>query len=544
MKLNNNWVGYLDRSYLQIKNSVLSLLPTYTPEITDHTESNPLVRMLSVWAGIAEMLGYYIDNGAREAHLSTFRLFKSGVKIANSYDYRIKAYIPSSGMVTFYLDAVEASPVTIPKDTKLETEDGIVFYTQEQKIIQAGNINVEVPVAQYEKTPYYTVGTSDGSEQQVFILVDGNVVDNSVIVKINNVGWVIKNTFAFSVGTDKHFVQTADEDRNIIIKFGDDINGKIPTTGMPIEVSYKTSRGTEGNVGSETITKVLPPMSTPTVSVTNNDPSTGGFGVESVELIKRRIPKSIRTLDRAVSLQDFIDVTELHAGVAKAGIEFECSTAIQDYIVPLGGGVANPTLLAEVQEWIDNRKIFTLEVEVRPAGEVHLILNLDLVARNGYDLADVEQKVTDSLVDFLSFKNQNIMGNVYLSDLYEIIETTEGVSHSTIKIMKPVPYASRVPGTNTSLNAEINILKPSSSTDKWRIGMTSSNSFDLYRNNSVAGNYAVGDLITFTDIEITVLSGNYSVGMAWEFYSYPYFGNLNVQGPSLPVSSPSDITIN
>lgn len=544
MNLNNNWVGYLDRSYQQIKDSVLSLLPTYTPEITDHTDSNPLVRMLDVWAGISEMLGYYIDNGAREAHLSSFRLYKSGVKIAKSYDYRVKSFVSSGGVVEFYLDASELTNTIIPSNTRVETEEGIPFYTQQSTTILAGQLKETVSVIQYDNRAQYIVGTSIGSVHQVFIL-DDNVVDNSVTVLIDGINWSIKETLGRSIYDDKHFVHTVNEDRDIIIYFGDDVNGAIPPVGKDISVSYKVCDGSTGNTGSETITKIIPPMSSPTVNVTNPGPTTGGIGIEPINLIKRRVPKSIRTLYRAVTRQDFIDVTELHPGVARAGIDFECSSAIQDYIIPVnGGGIASPSLIAAVQDWIDARKIFTLDVKVQSAGEVRIILVIDVYERSGYDPATVKSDVKDNLVEFLSYENQSIMGNVYLSDLYEVIELTRGVSHSDIKEMRPIPHAFRLGSTNVSLDWNVAILPSSTSTSKWKITMTDATNFDLYINSSFMGNYSVGNSITLSGLQFTVLSGSYSVGMAWEFYSYPYFGNLNVQGPSLPIAESSDITIN
>ena len=56
MVVKNKWVGYLDRTYQQIKSSVLSKLSIYLPEMTDHTESNPFIIEVDVWAGLTEHL--------------------------------------------------------------------------------------------------------------------------------------------------------------------------------------------------------------------------------------------------------------------------------------------------------------------------------------------------------------------------------------------------------------------------------------------------------------------------------------------------------
>ena len=127
MALDNKWIRYIDRTYQQIKDRVLTDMQVLVPEITDHTESNPYVNMLSIWAGIAEMLGYYIDNAAREAHLSQARLYWSGVKIANAYDYRIHSHLASSADLTFRLNKMAVSDIQIPANTEVQNEAGVRF---------------------------------------------------------------------------------------------------------------------------------------------------------------------------------------------------------------------------------------------------------------------------------------------------------------------------------------------------------------------------------------------------------------------------------
>ena len=62
MALSNGWVGYLQRSYADIKGSLITGLKNRVPEMTDHTESNLMVLLISMFAGLVEQLNYYIDN--------------------------------------------------------------------------------------------------------------------------------------------------------------------------------------------------------------------------------------------------------------------------------------------------------------------------------------------------------------------------------------------------------------------------------------------------------------------------------------------------
>jgi len=56
--LTQSWVKYIDRSYQQIKQNTITNMQAKVPEITDHTEGNIFVKMISIWSGISEMLGY------------------------------------------------------------------------------------------------------------------------------------------------------------------------------------------------------------------------------------------------------------------------------------------------------------------------------------------------------------------------------------------------------------------------------------------------------------------------------------------------------
>ena len=130
MALKNPWVGYVDRSFEQIKSSLLSRLTISNPEITDHSESNILVVIVSMFAGLTEMLGYYIDNMARESFISTARRYVSMVKLVRLLDYRIKTAYPATVDITFTFDAALTANAIIPQNTIVQTSNGIIFYTE------------------------------------------------------------------------------------------------------------------------------------------------------------------------------------------------------------------------------------------------------------------------------------------------------------------------------------------------------------------------------------------------------------------------------
>ena len=538
--MQNNWVGYIDRTYQQIKDKVITNLASLVPEVTDHTESNVFVKMLSIWSGIAEMLGYYIDNAAREAHLQTARLFRSAWFIAQSYGYRVKMYSSSYGFVTFKLDSPASSDIIIPQGTILKTSKDVKFVTTSDVTIQTGETYVDSDVMQYESLDNINAGQTNGSKSQIFVLHNQNIVDQSIEVKIDNIAWESVDNFSFSGNNSKHFVQTINEFKEVIIKFGDGITGKIPVSGKDIIVSYRVTTGE--NVGVGIIDEIETNLGINGLSVSNRERTTGASKGDSLEEIKRKLPLFLNTKERAVSADDFIFITELNNLVARAGVDDSECSSIDIYVVPNGGGIAPASVLSQISNYIDYRKVIGVKTRVFNAGEVHIALKIDLNINNNYIQTVVIDAVKMALKEFLSYKNQIIKSNVYISDLYSIIESTDGVLNSNIVSIVPVPYAK--PLYNSSqLNWERSLVSGNAEESNYKIIMQSISVFEVRKNGNFLGFYNVGDLIELSDIHFKILN-NYSIGNQWEFKTYKTFGNVFLREPSIAVSLDSDIIIN
>lgn len=544
--LTNQWVRYIDRSYQQIKQQVITSLQSKVPEITDHTEGNIFVKMISIWSGIAEMLGYYVDSAGREIFLDSARLYKNKVKIARSFDYRIRASSAPTVVLTFTLSAAAPSNVTVPAGTICQTVDGVVFKTLANGVITTGNTVVSVTAQQVVLLTNITLGTSNGLANQEFVLPSG-VVDQSVVVRINSIAWANSETFGYSYPTDQIFQCNVNELGQPVIRFGDGVLGEIPTAGLAIVTDYKVTQGDLGNVGANLITQINTTISLPigyTITVNNIERASGGTGVETASEITRNVPLASRTKYRAVTYQDYIDVTELAAGVSKAGVNFACGKYVDVFVVPSGGGIASPALLTSVGLWLEDRKMITTRISMFAAGEVRVLLELNLQVKPQYIQSEVVDAVKLALTEFLSFLNQDINGSVQVSDLYQVIENVEGVKFSSILILSTVPYASPALVTTPILNWSRETLAGSVSTLAWSITMTSPTTFQLLQDSTLIGIFTVGVLVSLPEIEFTVNAGAYVLNDKWTFKTYKYNDSIILAEPSLPVSLLADITVN
>jgi len=542
----NSWLKYFDRSYQQIKAQVLTTMQIRVPEITDHSESNLFVKMVSIWAGISEMLGYYIDNQGREAFIGTCRLYKSAVQIAASRDYRIRAYNPASVTLTFSIEEAAGAQVTIPTGTVIsDADDEIKFSTTEDAVIAVGQTTVSISATQTETITDLVLGNSSGEEDEVTV-IDDKVADGSVLLKVSNVAWENQDTLAWSGSLDTHYKTTVNDKKEIVVITGNGANGKIPSVGAELKVNYKRTQGEVGNVEAGTLNTIVSDLTLPEgveVSVTNLLKASGGLGVEDLATLKKKIPLAIRTQYRAVTDQDFIDLAELATGVSKAGMEYLGGKNVIIYVVPEGGGVASQSLLDSVSTYFDTRKIITTSVEIYAAGEVHVVHTIEIRVKAGHNRAVTIAAARANLIEFMSYDNQKIRGRVEISDIYEVIETTEGVESSKIVRITPVPYARPLNVSSPQLNWVRTVNPASNDTIRWKLVMIASDTFELFRANVFLGQFSVGSAVVTNELNFTVSSNSYSVNDTWEFVTYKYSGTVQLDEPSIPVSNASDIVL-
>ena len=545
--LQNTWLRYYDRSYQQIKEQVITNLQSRVPEITDHTESNVFIKMLSIWAAIAEMLGYYIDNIGREAHLDSARLYSSGISHARKADYRVRGQQP--GVVTLTLSIADAIATNIVLTAGIIVRqgfDGVFFITVTNGTIQAGQTEVEVTAKQLVDAVAVALGSSNGEPNQE-IIVGGDVADSTVILKVNNILWTRVETLGYSLPGDLHYMETVNKNRVQVLLFGDGVNGKIPTSGASFVADYKKTEGEAGNLEELRIdTMVSTPVvpSGVTLKVINKNRVTMGSDVETLDQLKRRIPLHNRTMERAVSRQDYIDVTELAPGVIKAGLDFSCGKTIDLFIVPDGGGLANQVLLDATKAFMRTKKMVTTETRFFPAGEVNVKLSIKVTALPTYTNTFVKNKVIANLIDLISYKNQEVSGTLHLGDIYQTVENSDGVRNSKVVAMTTVPYARPLDENIPQLNWSREIkITANPLTSVYQIIFIEVGKFQLLKNNGFLGEFNVNTLVTTEDLTFTV-NGNYVVGQAWEFYAYPYFGSeIALQEPSIPVAYANDLDI-
>lgn len=552
MGITNKWLNPYQRSYQQIKAKLVeSLMGLKDPQgqklITDYSEGNILIIILSLFAAIAEVLHYYVDNMARETFLSTARRYDSVVKHGALVDYHARAAIAATVDVILSRSITGNSigaKLTIPQGTLFTDSSGNSWLSARDVTWYSNVTTCKVPIVQHEK---YTasalnnmvIPTGDRVILNLGTLPNGKYYEQgSMSLQIGGETWVLVDTFAKSKPTDKHFMVSVDESLSPYIMFGDGTFGKKPAAGAKItNVVFYLTNGTQGNVKSNTITSVPSVISSSITdaTVSNAYDAGGGSNYENFTMLKEHIPLSVKTLGVAITKEDFESLAMLVDGVNKAKADYECGRKLTVYISPDGGAVASSELINRVYNLLSQRAPMTTWLKVKSAGKVQIILEMDVTGKKSYKTAEIQTQILTALYNAYSPEQAQIGGSVRLSDIYALIDNLSTVDylHLTKFYIKPWP-------TTIYGNKELNLgqfkLNKAKGSMTYYITFNSSTTFTV---RSVSNGYVTtGSVGSYIQIIDKANGFDFSLDIQNNSYQSGYRYSITVSEPNHDYEDP------
>lgn len=464
MSTSNNWLNPYQRSFNDIKAKLISELRLQIPEITDYSEGNIFVIIISIFAAIAEVIHYYIDNMAREAFLPTARRYSSLYKHAKLVDYHIKSAIPATVDVVLYKndDTPIGQDITIPLNTEFTSSDGKTWISTKTVIWYKDSYYVTVPLVQQKSVGVpdrIQLGNILSPDSIIYITdipSDQKYVEGSMNLYINDEPWILVDTFAYSSSRDKVYKVEIDEQTRPYIKFGDGQFGMKPEYyNATIEASYSLTYGSAGNIATNNFTTVPQDIQVIDNKITINNviPATGGSDYETFNMLKNHIPLSIKTLGVAITKEDFEAIAKMVGGVDKAYANYVCGRYVEIYITPDGGGEASSALLDSVEKIISKSKVITTSIEVLSTHKSQVFLDITITGKKSFKSNDISNQVKKALTIVYDYNNSDINKPVRLSDIYALIDNQSMVDYLTINKLYQLPYP--IPQKNTSLPLNI-----------------------------------------------------------------------------------------
>jgi len=530
----NPWIGYLDRSYEQIKASLLGRVTTSNPELTDHSSSNIFVILIEMFAAIAEMLGYYIDNVAIEAYLATAIRRSSVITNSRTLDYRVRARSPEQVDLTITFNIPSPSAFTLSAGMTIESDEGIIYTLISDQAVPINATSIVVPIAEFTEIDQPIYAVTNGSRNQKISLGTTYVHGTSGVL-ISALEYEEQQTFGYSGKLDRHYIVEVESDGNAYLVMGDGLRGIIPPNAQNVNVKFRTTLGPDGKVGAgrfDDNTIVLNSALPGGLTITSANTllaSSGGAFYEDIESIRSNAINGIRTMDRMVNRKDHEDIMEAVSGVAKAKVHFCCGKTIDLYIVPQGGGVASGGLIAAAQAVAEEKKMVATFPRVLSSGETRLVLKATVTARKRKSVIETKEQVEDVLVEFGLIENQEINGAIRLSDIQALIDNQPNVDFVDLTAMYTKPFARPITPTTNTLDWDNQTFAQSVNEVDYKIEYDGAN-MRLVANNIFIANVPIGVPYITPDgsFSVTLNAAIYTPGDSWEFTVYPFLKNIQL----------------
>lgn len=570
MGITNKWLNPYQRSYQQIKAKLVESLMGLKDKdgqklITDYSEGNILIIILSLFAAIAEVLHYYVDNMARETFLSTARRYDSVVKHGALVDYHARAAIAATVDVILSRSITGNSigaKLTIPQGTLFTDQSGNSWLSARDVTWYSNVTTCRVPIIQHEK--YTTsalnnmvIPTGDRVQLNLGTLPNGKYYEHgSMSLQIGGESWVLVETFAKSKPTDKHFMVSVDESLNPYIMFGDGTFGKKPAAGAKItNVVFYLTNGSQGNVKSNTITSVPSVISSSITdaTVSNAYDAGGGSNYENFTMLKEHIPLSVKTLGVAITKEDFESLAMLVDGVNKAKADYECGRKLTVYISPVGGAVASSELISRVYNLLSQRAPMTTWLKVKSAGKVQIILEMDVTGKKSYKTAEIQTQILTALYNAYSPEQAEIGGSVRVSDIYALIDNLSTVDYLHLTKFYIKPWPTTIYGNKELALGQFKLNKATGSMTYF-ITFNSSTTFTVrsvsngyVATGSVGGSLQVVDKANGFDFSLDIQNNSYQSGYRYSITVSEPNHDYEDPGFNLPVfenASQLTLTVN
>lgn len=244
------------------------------------------------------------------------------------------------------------------------------------------------------------------------------------------------------LGSDRfaqEFVVETEVDGSALLRFGDDTLGKRPAVGTVFSVSYRIGNGAAGNLGADAIGRVVTDL-TGFLAVWNPLPAGGGTEPESMEEIRQFAPQAFRRQERAVTVEDWVEVTERHPEVQRAAATFRWTGSWYTVFVTIdrkGGRLVDASFEQEIREHLERYRLAGYDLEVDGPVFVPLEIALTICVKPGFFRSDIQQELnrvlgTQDLPDgrrgFFHPDNFTFGQTVFLSRLIKVVLDVEGVA--------------------------------------------------------------------------------------------------------------------
>lgn len=252
-------------------------------------------------------------------------------------------------------------------------------------------------------------------------------------------GWTPRRDLLSSAADAPEFVVEVEGDLRATLRFGDDEHGARPDSGTEFTATYRVGNGLEGNIGAGALRHIVTPHAE-VIGVRNPMPAAGGTEPESIEDARKNAPEAFRVQQRAVTPEDYAEVTGRDAEVQQAAATFRWTGSWHTVFVTVDrveGLEVDPPFETRIRDHLEPFRMAGHDLEVDAPRFVPLEIEMHVCVDPEHFRSDVGEALLEV------FSNRRLAGGargvfhpdnftfgqpVYLSPLYAAAQQVDGVS--------------------------------------------------------------------------------------------------------------------
>ncbi|MCB1054647.1 MAG: putative baseplate assembly protein [Acidobacteria bacterium] len=274
--------------------------------------------------------------------------------------------------------------------------------------------------------------------------------ESSLEVRVNGVRWH-ESPDLYRLGPeDRSYVLRRDDDGTTRVLFGDGVHGaRLPTGSENVTAAYRSGLGLGGHLAAGRIS-LLATRPLGVREVVNPVPATGAGDPESRDDARRNAPRTVLTLDRIVSLDDFEDFARTFSGVGKARADWLWDGRRRVVHLTITGADALPLtadapLLGTLREAVDGLRDPFQPLVLSPAEALVFRLEAQIKVHPDHLQEVVFAAVRAELEERFGFAARDLARSVAASQVISAMQRVLGVVAVDLDVLAFDPAASGTP---------------------------------------------------------------------------------------------------
>lgn len=426
---------------------------------SDLVESDLAIMLIENWAFLADTLSFKIDQMVNEMFIDTVTEVENAFRLAKLVGFKPQPPIAARSMWVATLQTPQLTDVTIATPITVEVVSEGEGMTIElfpadssnnplfdQDIIVPAGSTENRSIIGLEGQTFEQVITGTGEVGQTYQLNFFPVISDSIRVQVDGIQWEEVDYFTDSQPRREYRIEF-DSDYNAFVIFGNNRAGMIPSKGSNVLITFRVGGGVRGNIVSgfvETQRQTPVPGLSFQVPVTFRNVTRGEYGYDgdTIEDVRRKLPRYLRTQNRAVTGTDYKTLTDqfvtpYHGQIGKSTAILRnhgCAGNIVDlYILALDGDNdltnASNELKVDLTEELNSKKMMTDFICLRDGKVIYVDISVEVTIDKFYRKfeQEIRTRIFNKIDQFFKLTNWEYNKDLKSGDIIKTLSSIDQV---------------------------------------------------------------------------------------------------------------------